>query len=236
MTPPEQIIAFLRDHPDSTRAQINKHCGNELNWALRWLKVLILQGNIVRRRINKSEVRYTLVDDVIKDIRVDGRYNAAIRSLIEFEKFKKYVRPMIASMPGRSAAFYAEMLGQHVSSVSRRLNEMKRMGILFSDRRRRKRMKNKAALWWIKGSEPEDLDSVETPEEQIRDRCYGKDRRPKITIKAKAVYHQSDDNDQWLNEIRKTREQRRLERLSDENQQMPIPSYAEFFKRQEGRN
>ncbi len=110
------------------------------------------------------------------------------------------------------------------------------MDILSSDRRRRKRMKNKTALWWIKGSEPEDMDSVETPEEQLRDRRYGKDMRQKITIKAKAVYYPSDDNDQWLNEIRKTCERRRLERLRDENQQMPIPSYAEFFKRQEGRN
>ncbi len=114
MTPLEKIISFLRDHPDSTRAQISEHCGHERNWAWRWIRVLVLQGNVVPRKINKSEVRYTLIDDAIKDIRVDGRYNATIRSLVEFEKFQKDVRPIIAAIPGRSAAFYAEMLGQHI--------------------------------------------------------------------------------------------------------------------------
>jgi hypothetical protein len=234
MTPPEQIIAFLREHPDSTRAQISEHCGHEQNWAWRWVRVLVLQGNVVSRKINKSDVRYTLIDDAIKDIRVDGRYNATIRSLVEFEKFQKDVRPIIASMPGRSAALYAEMLGQHISSVSRRLNEMQRMGILFSDRRRRRKMKNKTALWWIKGYEPEDLDSVETPEEQLRDRQFGKYKKMAMVATPSPV--SSIDNDRWFKEIIKTREQRRLERLMDENQQMPIPSYSEFFKRQEGRN
>lgn len=233
MTPIERIIAFLRDNPDSTRAQISEHCGHERNWAWRWVRVLVLQGNVVSRKINHSEVRYTLIDDAIKDIRVDGRYNATIRSLVEFEKFQKDVRPMIEAMPGRSAAFYAEMLGQHISSVSRRLNEMQRMGILFSDRRRRKRMKNKTALWWIKGCEPEDMDGVETPEEQIRRRSSKHPKNTHNTYQETAAYL---NDDQWIDQISKSREQRRLERLRDENQQMPIPSYAEFFKRQEGRN
>ncbi len=232
MTPIERIIAFLRDHPDSTREQISEHCGHGRNWAWRWVRVLVLQGNVVSRKINKSEFRYTLIDDAIKDIRVDGRYNATIRSLVEFEKFQKDVRPMIAASPGRSAAFYAEMLGQHISSVSRRLNEMQRMGILFTDRRRRKRMKNKTALWWIKGCEPEDMDSVETPDEQIRRRCNNHHKNTQPTYQKTIDYL---DDDQWLNEISKPREQRRLERLRDENQQRPIPSYAEFFRQQEGR-
>lgn len=231
MTPPEQIIEFLRDHPDSTRAQISEHCGHERNWAWRWVRVLVLQGNVVSRKINHSEVRYTLIDDAIKDIRVDGRYNATIRSLVEFEKFQKDVRPMIEAMPGRSAAFYAEMLGQHISSVSRRLNEMQRMGILFSDRRRRKRMKNKTALWWIKGCEPEDMDSVETPEEQIIRQSRKSEKNTQPAYQEAADYL---NDDQWVNEISKTREQRRLERLRAQDSQAPIPSYAEFFKRQEG--
>lgn len=233
MTPSEQIIAFLRDNPDSTRAQISEHCGHERNWAWRWIRVLVLQGNVVPRKINKSEVRYTLIDDAIKDIRVDGRYNATIRSLVEFEKFQKDVRPMIEAMPGRSAAFYAKILGQHISSVSRRLNEMKRMGILFSDRRRRRKMKNKTALWWIKGCEPEDMDSVETPEEQIRRQSRKSAKNTQPTYQETAT-HLADD--QWLKEIIKSREQRRMERLRAENQQIPIPSYAEFFRQQEGRN
>ncbi len=233
MTPPEQIIEFLRDHPDSTRAQISEHCGHERNWAWRWVRVLVLQGNVVSRKINHSEVRYTLIDDAIKDIRVDGRYNATIRSLVEFEKFQKDVRPMIEAMPGRSAAFYAEMLGQHISSVSRRLNEMQRMGILFSDRRRRKRMKNKTALWWIKGCEPEDMDSVETPEEQIRRYSRKPEKNTRPAYQEAATYL---TDDQWVNEISKTREQRRLERLRAQDAQMPIPSYAEFFRQQAGRN
>ncbi|MBK8225527.1 MAG: hypothetical protein IPK73_31335 [Candidatus Obscuribacter sp.] len=233
MTPPEQIIEFLRDHPDSTRAQISEHCGHERNWAWRWVRVLVLQGNVVSRTINKNDVRYTLIDDAIKDIRVDGRYNATIRSLVEFEKFQKDVRPMIEAMPGRSAAFYAEMLGQHISSVSRRLNEMQRMGILFSDRRRRKRMKNKTALWWIKGCEPEDMDSVETPEEQIIRQSRKSEKNTQPAYQEAADYL---NDDQWVNEISKSREQRRLERLRAQDAQMPIPSYAEFFRQQAGRN
>ena len=153
--------------------------------------------------------------------------------MVEFEKFQKDVRPMIEAMPGRSAAFYAEMLGQHISSVSRRLNEMQRMGILFSDRRRRKRMKNKTALWWIKGCEPEDMDSVETPEEQIIRQSRKSEKNTQPAYQEAADYL---NDDQWVNEISKSREQRRLERLRAQDAQMPIPSYAEFFRQQAGRN
>lgn len=85
-------------------------------------------------------------------------------------------------------------------------------------------MQHKAALWWIKGSEPEYLDEVESPEEQI---TRWKNRKRTI----------EDDNDKWFREINKTRQQKRMEILrKSNNQHIPIPSYAEFFKRQEGRN
>lgn len=234
MTPIERIIAFLRDNPDSTRAQISEHCGHERNWAWRWVRVLVLQGNVVSRTINKSEVRYTLIDDAIKDIRVDGRYNATIRSLVEFEKFQKDVKPIIASFPGRSSVFYAEMLGHRITTVTRRLCEMRNMGILFSDTRRRRKMQHKATLWWIKGSEPEDLYSVESPEEQI---TLWITRKKRIKNTESSVDSIKDDNDNWFQEINKTRQQKMMEILhQDDNQHVPIPSYAEFFKRQEGRN
>ena len=233
MTPSEQIIAFLRENPDSTRAQISEHCGHERNWAWRWLRVLVLQGNVVPRKINKSEVRYTLIDDAIKDIRVDGRYNATIRSLVEFEQFQKDVTPMIASFPGRSSVFYAEMLGHRVNTVARRLCEMRNMGILFSDSRRRRKMQHKATLWWIKGSEPEYIDEVESPEEQV---AIWKNSKRAIKDNEQDFYSIEEDNDKWFREINKTRKQKMMERFQADNQPITIPSYAEFFKRQEGRN
>jgi hypothetical protein len=233
MTPLEKIISFLRDHPDSTRAQISEHCGHDRNWAWRWLRVLVLQGNVVSRTINKIDVRYKLVDEVIKNIRVDNRYNASIRSLVEFEKFKNDVTPIIESMPGRSSLFYAKIIGHSVLSTARRLNEMQKIGILFSDRRWRRKTKNKPTLWWIKGSEPEALDNVEIQEELVRTRKDRKNTKNKQPEYQETATYQT--NDQWINEIRKSREQRRLERLRAENQQMPIPSYAEFFRQQEGR-
>lgn len=232
MTPLEQIIAFLRDHPDSTRAQISEHCGHERNWAWRWVRVLVLQGNVVSRTINKNDVRYTLIDDAIKDIRVDGRYNATIRSLVEFEKFQKDVTPMIEAMPGRSSVFYAEMLGHKVNTVARRLCKMRTMGILFSDSRRRQKMQHKATLWWIKGSEPKWLDEVESPEEQV---TIWKNSKRAIKNTEQDFYSIKEDNDNWFREINKTRKQKMMERLRAENQQIPIPSYADFFRQQEGR-
>ena len=199
----------------------------------RWVRVLVLQGNVVPRKINKSEIRYTLIDDAIKDIRVDGRYNATIRSLVEFEKFQKDVTPMIEAMPGRSSVFYAEMLGHKVATVARRLCKMRTMGILFSDSRRRQKMQHKATLWWIKGSEPKWLDEVEYPEEQV---TIWKNSKRAIKNTEQDFYSIKEDNDNWFREINKTRKQKMMERLRAENQQMPIPSYAKSFKRQEGRN
>lgn len=234
MTPLEQIIAFLRDHPDSTRAQISEHCGHERNWAWRWVRVLVLQGNVVSRTINKNDVRYTLIDDAIKDIRVDGRYNATIRSLVECEKFQKDVTPIIASFPGRSSVFYANMLGHKVNTVARRLCEMRKMGILFSDSRRRRKMQHKATLWWIKGSEPKWLDEVESPEEQV---TIWKNSKREIKNTEQDFYSIKEDNDNWFREINKTRQQKIMEILrKSNNQHIPIPSYAEFFRQQEGRS
>ena len=59
MTPPEQIIEFLRDHPDSTRAQISEHCGKQKMWSLHWLKTPI-RWEYREKKISNNEVRYFL--------------------------------------------------------------------------------------------------------------------------------------------------------------------------------
>lgn len=231
MTPLEQIIAFLRDHPDSTRAKISEVCGKQKMWALHWLRILLLDGNIGKRKISNNEVRYFLINEVLKTKPIPDYYKSAIRQSVEYEKFKSAVIPIIKNFPGRSAVFYAEMLGHALQPTVRRLQRMKQVGILVSDKRRRRFMKNPAALWWIAGSEPEDMSSVPVPYEQSYD--YKKEQKETEVHPDKAM---SSEDDKWLNEIRKTREQRRLERLRDENQQMPIPSYADFFRQQEGRS
>ena len=231
MTPSEQIIEFLRDHPDSTRAKISEVCGKQKMWALHWLRILLLDGNIGKRKISNNEVRYFLINEVLKTKPIPDYYKAAIRKSVEYEKFKASVIPIIKSFPGRSAVFYAEMLGHALQPTVRRLQRMKQVGILVSDKRRRRFMKNPAALWWIAGCEPEDMSSVPVPYEQSYD--YKKEQKETEIHPDRTM---SSEDDQWLNEIRKTREQRRLERLWAENQQMPIPSYAEFFRQQEGRN
>ncbi len=231
MTPPEQIIAFLRDHPDSTRAKISEVCGKKKMWALRWLRMLLLDGNIVKIKISNNEVRYFLINEVLKTKQIPDYYKAAIRQSVEYEKFKEAVIPIIKNFPGRSAVFYAEMLGHALQPTVRRLQRMKQVGILVSDKRRRRFMKNPAALWWIAGSEPEDMSNVPVPYEQSYD--YKKAQKEIAVHPDRAM---SSEDDQWLNEIRKTREQRRLERLRAQDLQAPIPSYAEFFRQQEGRN
>lgn len=229
MTPSEQIIAFLRDHPDSTRAKISEVCGKKKMWALHWLRILLLDGNIGKRKISNNEVRYFLINEVLKTKPIPDYYKAAIRKSVEYEKFKEAVIPIIKNFPGRSAVFYAETLGHALQPTVRRLQRMKQVGILVSDKRRRRFMKNPAALWWIAGCEPEDMSSVPVPFEQSHE--YKKQKE----IAVHPDRAMSSEDDQWLNEIRKTREQRRLERLRAKDVQAPIPSYAEFFKRQEGR-
>lgn len=231
MTPSEQIIAFLRDNPDSTRAKISEVCGKQKMWALHWLRMLLLDGNIGKRKISNNEVRYFLISEVLKKKPTPDYYKAAIRKSVEYEKFKASVIPIINNFPGRSAVFYAEMLGHALQPTVRRLQRMKQVGILVSDKRRRRFMKNPAALWWIAGSEPEDMSNVPVPYEQSYD--YKKEQKETEVHPDKAM---SSEDDQWLNEIRKTREQRRLERLLEQDVQAPIPYYAEFFRQQEGRN
>jgi len=231
MTPSEQIIAFLRDHPDSTRAKISEVCGKQKMWALYWLRIMLLDGNIGKRKISNNEVRYFLINEVLKTKPIPDYYKSAIRQSVEYEKFKSAVIPIIKNFPGRSAVFYAEMLGHALQSTVRRLQRMKEVGILVSDKRRRRFMKNPAALWWIAGSEPEDMSSVPVPYEQSYD--YKKEQKETEIHPDRAM---SSEDDQWLIEIRKTREQRRLERLRAQDVQAPIPSYVDFFRQQEGRN
>ena len=94
-------------------------------------------------------------------------------------------------------------------------------------------MQHKATLWWIKGSEPEYIDEVESPEEQV---AIWKNSKRAIKDNEQDFYSIEEDNDKWFREINKTRKQKMMERLQADNQPITIPSYAEFFKRQEGRD
>ena len=86
-------------------------------------------------------------------------------------------------------------------------------------------------IGWLEENEQEDFEHYKKQESVV------KDKKQEIREKQQdASFRMTDDDNKWANEIRKSREQRRLERLLAQDSQAPIPSYAEFFRRQEGRS
>ena len=75
------------------------------------------------------------------------------------------------------------------------------------------------------------MNSVPVPYEQSYD--YKKEQKETEIHPDRAM---SSEDDQWLNEIMKTREQRRLERLRAENQQIQSHLTLNFFRQQAGRS
>ena len=106
MTPAEQIIAFLREHPDSTCAKISEFCGKQKNVGAALVeKTLLLDGNIGKRKISNNEVRHFLINEVLKTKPIPDYYKAAIRQSVEYENSREAVIPIIRIFPGRSAVF-----------------------------------------------------------------------------------------------------------------------------------
>ena len=122
------------------------------------------------------------------------------------------------------------MLGHALQPTVRRLQRMKQVGILVSDKRRRRFMKNPAALWWIAGCEPEDMSSVPVPYEQSYD--YKERTEKKLIHPDRAM---SSEDDQWLKQIMKTKRTAAAGRLQKTNK-FPIHLTLNFFSdnKQEG--
>ncbi len=232
MTPSEQIIAFLRNNANCcTRAHIEQACGIGTYPVRYALYKLLCLGVIGKAQYGNNDYRYFLIDDALYKSRnlITASQRIAIRKALRFEKFRNEITPMIEKMPGRSSLFYAELLGQSFRGTTRRLQDMQKMGLLFADKRFRPApIKNVVTLWWIKGTEPENLsDSPIQDEDLIR-----KNRKSTRPNPATAIDPITEDDNEWLREASKSRQQRLQEM---ENDAIPIPSYAEFFKQQSGR-
>ena len=230
MTPSEIIINYLRDHPNCNRGNIEKSCGISTYPVRYALYELIKIGVIGKYQYANNDWRYFIIDESLYKKKNPFTVNEqrAIRSAEKFDQFIHEVTPIISNNPGKSSLFYAEALGKNLQSTVRRLRCMENKDMLFSDTRWRPApISNKATLWWIKGQEPTDLDNIDVSGEPLRN--------IKVEKCTKTLYRKVQKNEQFIREILSLREKKLMERLQSENRPMPIPSYAEFFKRQEGR-
>ena len=121
-------------------------------WSLHWLRILLLDGNIGKRKISNNEVRYFLISEVlktkptliiIKPLFVNPLNMKNSRKLL-FQSLRIFLEDRLFLCGNARPCTTAN--GTAVTK-----NEA---GWHFSfDKRRRRFMKNPAALWWIAGSE-----------------------------------------------------------------------------------
>ena len=214
----ELIIDDIRRNPGSTRVQISERCGVAFSTVNHLIYRLIQDQIVGKSKIGHNQYRYFIIDDAISQKPIQDYQKPAIRSYVRIEQFKEDALPMISAFPGRSSAYYANMMGVNLRAMISRLKCLEKFGFIVGWKFNTKNNKKTLYLWYIKGQEPDKKELIKSREEN---------KKPKEVIV---------DDDPWINEISKSREQRRLERLRAQDAQAPIPSYAEFFKRQEGRN
>ncbi|MBK8184788.1 MAG: hypothetical protein IPK63_18675 [Candidatus Competibacteraceae bacterium] len=221
----EKIVDFLRRNPNCSRRKIEEKCGLTNERVRYSIYRLLGFGVIGKSRVANNDYRYFVINDALLNRKktLTSSEKAAIRSAANFEKFRLDVTQMIKVMPGRSTAFYAGMIGIPIQRAGHNLMKMKALGLIVSGRRFRKDTRNYTRIWWIKGSEPAESNSIEGYEE---DAYFRKVKREAIKT--------GDDDDAWLREARKPRQQRIMERLQAQNKPLPIPSYDDCLKTRTG--
>ncbi len=232
MNPQELILNDLRRHPGSTRMQIVERCGLVFNIVKHTTYRLMQDQVIGKSKAGHNDYRYFVIADAVKKKPIPDYQKTAIRAAVRLEQFKKDIIPIIDAIPGRSSFFYANYIGHRLQQTIHKLKCLEGLGLIVYKKHNSTPNGKPLLLWFISGKVPECLEDIQEYDE----RAIEKERKKLAASMIVPVNPINAEDEKWFIEISKTREQRRLERLSDENQQMPIPSYAEFFKRQEGRN
>lgn len=230
----EIVLSDLRLHPESrisaiiNRLDIGK---SSIKYAL---YRLVQIGKVKKFKYGNNDFRYSEVPEIeipVKDI--PGYRKEKIRFEARFSAFTDAVIPMIKTMPGRPSFFYAELLGQGTQTTVNGLKKLEKMGVLFKDKRRRKNMKNPLILWWIAGEQPANLaryqattDIIDRPAKEIFINQKTQDA-PIKQIPVEPIY---EDDLKWMNEASMTRHQRIASLARQNENQPPIPSYADYFR------
>lgn len=230
----EIVLDDLRLHPDSRISAIIRRLDIGKSSIKYALYRLVQIGKVKKLKYGPSDFGYSEVSEVSMPIKdVPGYRKEKIRFEARFREFTDSVIPMIRTMPGRPSFFYAELLGQGTQTTVNGLKKLEKIGVLFKDKRRRKNMKNPLTLWWIAGEQPANLerykattDIIDRPAKEISIKQKTQD----ATIKPMLVEPIDEDDLKWMNEARITRHQR-IALLARQNEnQPPIPSYADYFR------
>lgn len=231
MTPKEIILNCILENAGVNKSEIENITGLGKWVVKKSLQSLLCDSILIMTKISRNEFRYHVIDEILNNGIIIDEYKQAIRSAIAFEKFKVDIKQALKDMPGKSTLFYAELLGLRVQLTRKRLKIIEKEGVVISHSFKLGLTGKSMAFWWLKENEPEDFEHYKKQESVV------KDKKQEIREKQQdASFRMTDDDNKWANEIRKSREQRRLERLLAQESQAPIPSYAEFFRRQEGRS
>jgi len=221
----EKVMDDLRLHPDSRYNAIADRCEITVSNTRMILYRLLNMGRIKKFKYGNNDFRYSVVENYEPTSKKIPDYKKeAIRIAASIEEFNKSVIPMIKAMPGRTTFFYANLLGQSSQTTRTRLKKLEKLGIVISDKRRRKNMHNPLALWWIAGEQPDDLSKYVITDDIKTIRT----KNEKI-IKSNKIKIDSEDKE-WMKEAIKTRQQRNLDEAMRNENQAPIPNYADYFR------
>lgn len=230
----EIVLDDLRLHPDSRISAIIRRLDIGKSSVKYALYRLVQIGKVRKFKYGPSDFGYSEVSEASMPIKdAPGYRKEKIRFEARFNEFKDAVIPMIKTMPGRPSFFYAELLGQGTQTTVNGLKKLEKMGVLFKDKRRRKNMKNPLTLWWIAGEQPANLarykattDIIDRPAKEI----FINKKTQDYPIKTMLVEPIDEDDLKWMNEARKTRHQRLVDESHRYENQIPIPSYANYFR------
>lgn len=232
MNPQELILDDLRRHPGSTRIQISERCGLVFN-TVKYTTYRLMQDQVIgKSKEGHNDYRYFVIADAVKKKPIPDYQKTAIRAAVRLEQFKQDIIPIIDAMPGRSSFFYANYIGHRLQQTIHKLKCLEGLGLIVYKKHNSTPNGKPILLWFISGKVPECLEDIQAYDERVIE----KERKKLAASMIVPVNPINAEDEKWFIEIRKSREQRRLERLRAQDVQATIPSYADFFRQQAGRN